>query len=94
MFYDLSLGCYFLVRKAAYSNRKIDEAKKALGKVVEHASSLQIKLDAYELLRHILFYACAPKEMGQLLITMIGVLKSLGEYIRYENVASGEITTK
>jgi hypothetical protein len=25
---------------------------------------------------------------------MIGVLKSLGEYIRYENVASGEITTK
>jgi hypothetical protein len=31
--------------------------QKALGKVVEHASSLQIKLDAYELLRHILFHA-------------------------------------
>jgi hypothetical protein len=26
-FYNLSLGCYFLLGKAAYSNRKIDEAK-------------------------------------------------------------------
>jgi hypothetical protein len=66
----------------------------ALNEIIEHASSLQVKLDAYELLHHILFPACAPKEMRQLLATMIEVLKSLGEKIRYENVASGDITAE
>jgi predicted ATPase len=39
--YDLSLQCYFLLSKAAYSNRKIDEAKV---RVTNHGYSVNILL--------------------------------------------------
>jgi hypothetical protein len=54
----------------------------ALGNVVEHVTSSQSKLvDAYALQHDILFTRCAPKEMGRLLLTILGVLASLGEVI-------------
>lgn len=114
--YDLSTKLYFLLSKAAYSYKKVDEAKvryfalegdgtliviccrgiqrvflttlyfhflekDALNMILEHAKSLQTKLDAYALLHSILLNACAPNEMDQLLITMTSILRTLGEDI-------------
>lgn len=57
---------------------------------MKYATSLQTKLDAYALQYNILLSACAPKEMAQLLVTIIDVLSSLGEIISDE-VSGAEI---
>lgn len=51
-------------------------------------------MDAYVLQHDILFSACAPREMGPLLITIIGVLASFGENIRCENVSDDDIAAE
>lgn len=86
--YDLNLQYYSLLSQAAYSQRKIEVAKDAVHKIVEHATSLQTKIDAYTLLQHLLLAVCVPKEMDKLLVTIVGVLKELGENILLDNVTN------
>ena len=47
--------------------------------VVQHASSLRTKLNAYSLQCFILLSACSPKEMDVLLNTIVATLEALGE---------------
>lgn len=63
----------------------------AVIKVVEHADSLQTKLEAYDIQRSIALTEFAPNDLKQLLDTMIELLQSLGENIPRE-VDKEEIT--
>jgi NurA-like 5'-3' nuclease len=63
----------------------------AVIKVVEHADSLQTKLEAYDIQRSIALTEFAPNDLKQLLDTMIELLQSLGENIPRE-VDREEIT--
>jgi hypothetical protein len=64
---------------AAYACSKIDDARDALEQVLEHADSLQTILDAYDLLRSIIFGACVPKDYSRFSATIADLLRSLGE---------------
>lgn len=92
--YDLNLDYHLLLSQAAYSHRKIEVAKDALNKVVEHATSLHTKLDAYYLLHSLLLAALVPKEMGQLLNTIVDVLGALGENVPVANVTSEDVSSQ
>ena len=66
----------------------------ALNEIIIHAKSLEIKLDAYTLLHLILFSACAFTDMSGLLVTVIDVLKSLGEDIPEVDVAKDDLSNQ
>ncbi|KAL7478293.1 hypothetical protein ACHAW6_004062, partial [Cyclotella cf. meneghiniana] len=68
--------------------------KEALNTLVKHADSLETKLDAYELQQSILFNRFDPNEMGQLLVTVIDILMSLGENVTHEDIATKDISNQ
>jgi len=77
--HDLSLNLHFQLAKSAYACSKIDDARDALEQVLEHADSLQTILDAYDLLRSIIFGACVPEDYGRFSAMIADLLRSLGE---------------
>jgi hypothetical protein len=52
-----------------------------LNNIIKHVSTLQTKVDAYALQCSVLFNACAPKELNQILTPIATVLNSLGQKI-------------
>eukprot|EP00804_Cyclotella_cryptica_P020127 CCRYP_014899-RB/>CCRYP_014899-RB protein AED:0.03 eAED:0.03 QI:211/1/1/1/1/1/6/342/1334 len=94
MHYDLSLGLYFQLAKSAYPSNKIDEAIEALNKIVKHADCVETRLNGYTLLHSILFNTCASNDTEQLLVTIVNVLKSLGEDIPADDVARRDVATQ
>eukprot|EP00956_Cyclotella_meneghiniana_P016274 scaffold25619_cov80-Cyclotella_meneghiniana.AAC.1 len=90
--YDLCFKLYMLLSRAAYSYWKIDEAKDATNIVINHANTLQDKLDAYTIKRNIIIVHCNPDDANQLVVAMIGLLNSLGEHIPCDEEARRDIS--
>ena len=65
-----------------------------MNKVVENTTSLRTKLDAYAILHSILFNAFEAQEMGRLLVTIVGVLGSLGEAVQCNDLTEKHINNQ
>ena len=94
MNFDLSIGLYFQLAKAAYPHGKIDEATDALNEIVKHADCVETRLNGYTLLHSILFNTCGFNDMEQLFDTIVNILKSLGENFPADDLARKDIATQ
>jgi hypothetical protein len=56
----------------------------ALDKVIQHADSMQTKLDAFSIQICLIYSAPDPNELSLLFNTMIDVLQTLGEELRQD----------
>lgn len=90
--YGLCFKLYILLSKASYSYRKIEEAKAATNIVIDHANSLQDKLDAYAIQQ--LIVAGDPDDTDPLRGTIIELLKSLGEQIPCDDEAKNNVSNE
>ena len=59
--------------------------------VLEHANTLQTKIDAYSILNSIVLGDCNLNDAATLLNAIIGLLKSLGEDIPDEDIAKNDV---